>query len=93
MTCFTCIEGIRECKHHSGPYLYNIHEKVSTASKVCAYASQHMLLSVFCVYLYLHVHTHMYTLKIHKAVTKFTKVSYLPVLMLKSASGSKLGFI
>lgn len=48
---------------------------------------------VFRVYLYLHIHTHMYTLNIHEGVTKFTKASCLPVLMLKSASGSKLGFI
>lgn len=91
--CFTCIEGIRECKHHSGPRLHNIHEKVSTASNLCAFISQHMLLRVFCVDLYLHIHTHMYTLNMHKGGIKFTKGSCLPVLTLKSASGSKLGFI
>lgn len=91
--CFTCIEGIRECKHHSGPHLHNIHEQVSTANNLCAFISQCMLPRVFCVYLYLHIHTHTYTLNICKGVTKFTKASCLPVLMLKSASGSKLGFI
>lgn len=56
--CFTCIEGIRECKHHSGPYLHNIHKKVSTASKVCAYASQLMLLVCF-VYTFISMSTHI----------------------------------
>lgn len=91
--CFTCIEGIRECKHHGGPHLHNIHEQVSTASNLCAYASQCMLPSVFCVHFYLHIHTHMYTLKIHKGVIKLIGVSCLPVLMLKSASDSQLGFV
>lgn len=91
--CFTCIEGIRECKHHSGPHLHNIHEEVSSASNLCAFISERMFLRVFCVYLYLHNHTHMDTLNILKGVIKFTKGSCLPALMLKSASGSKLGFI
>lgn len=52
-----------------------------------------MLLIVFCVHLYLHVHTHMYTLKIYKGVIKLIRVGCLPVLMLKSASDSQLGFI
>lgn len=67
--------------------------KCQLASNLCAFISQRMLLRVFCVYLYLHIHTHMYTLNIHKGVIKFTKGSCLPVLTLKSASGSKLGFI
>lgn len=91
--CFTCIEGIRECKHHSGPHFHKIHEKVSAASNKCAFISQRMLLRVFCIYLYLYLHTQMYTLNTHKGVTKFTKGSCLPVLMLKSANGSKLGFM
>ena len=91
--CFTGIEGIRECKHHSGPHLHNIHEKVSTASNLYAFIFQHTLLRAFCVYLYLHIHTHTYTLNIYKGVIKFTKGSCLSVLTLKSASGSKLGFI
>lgn len=91
--CFTCIEGIRECKHHSGPHLHNIHEEVSTASNLCAFISGHTFLRVFCVYLYLHIHTHMDTLNKLKGVIKFTKGSCSPALMLKSASGSKLGFI
>lgn len=91
--CFTYIEGTRECKHHSGPDLHNIHENVSTASNLCAFISQPMLLRVFCVYLYLHIHTHTYTLSTHKGVIKFTKGSCLLVLMYKSASGSKLCFI
>lgn len=92
--CFTYIEGTRECKHHSGPHLHNIHEKVSTASNLCAFIFQPMLLRVFCVYLYLQIHTHTYTLSTHKGVLiKFTKGSCLLVLMLKSASGSKLCFI
>lgn len=91
--CFTCIEGIRECKHHSGPHLHNIHAKASTASNLCAFISHRTLLRVFCVYLYLHIHTDLYTLNIHKGVIKCAKGSCLPVLTLKSASGSKLGFI
>lgn len=91
--CFTCIEGIRECKHRSGPHLHNIHAKVSTASNLCAFISHRTLLRVFCVYLYLHIHTDLYALNIHKGVIKCAKGSCLPVLTLKSASGSKLGFI
>lgn len=92
--CFTYIEGTRECKHHSGPHLHNIHEKVSSASNLCAFVFQPMLLRVFCVRgFYLHIHTHTYTLSTHIGVTNFTKGSCLLVLMLKSASGSKLCFI